>query len=179
MFELNHCGTALVRLIRPMCPDRSRSGTPETLRDAWTPTTCRLGAERSLVQIQSPRLRRRVPASPHPRTLRLASNAEDFGDGERPSVRAFRPTQNNLISRFTRMVSAIESTIDQTRQPGMRRTCVRSPDRFQITNILTRLPRWESTQASVSGSRSGGYPCRRGYSTAESAPRVGYRRSSL
>lgn len=33
------------------------------------------------------------------------------------------------------MVSAIESTIDQTRQPGMNRTCVRPPDRFQITNI--------------------------------------------
>jgi hypothetical protein len=32
------------------------------------------------------------------------------------------------------MVSAIESTIDQIRQPGMKRTCVRSPDRFQITN---------------------------------------------
>ena len=33
------------------------------------------------------------------------------------------------------MVSAIESTIDQTRQPVMKRTCARSPDRFQITNI--------------------------------------------
>jgi hypothetical protein len=44
-------------------------------------------------------------------------------------------TQNNLISKFTKMVSAIESTIDQTRQPGMKRTCVRSPDRFQITNM--------------------------------------------
>ena len=40
------------------------------------------------------------------------------------------------------MVSAIESAIDQTRQPGMNRTCVRSPDRFQITNIAhTPLPR--------------------------------------
>jgi hypothetical protein len=28
--------------------------------------------------------------------------------------------------------------IDQRRQPGMKRTCVRSPDRFQITNILYR-----------------------------------------
>lgn len=37
------------------------------------------------------------------------------------------------------MVSAIESTIDQTRQPGMKRTCVRSPDRFQIKNITHRL----------------------------------------
>ena len=44
-------------------------------------------------------------------------------------------TQNNLISKFTKMVSAIESTIDQTRQPGMKRTSVRSPDRFQITNM--------------------------------------------
>ena len=43
--------------------------------------------------------------------------------------------QNNLISRFTRMVSVIERTIDHTRQPGMKRTCVRSPDCFQITNI--------------------------------------------
>lgn len=32
-------------------------------------------------------------------------------------------------------MSAIEGTIDQRRQPGMKRTCVRSPDRFQITNI--------------------------------------------
>ena len=36
------------------------------------------------------------------------------------------------------MVSAIESTIDPTRQPGMKRTCVRSPDRFQIKNIVPR-----------------------------------------
>jgi hypothetical protein len=40
---------------------------------------------------------------------------------------------------FSRIVSAIESTIDQTRHPGMKRTCVRSPDRFQITNIGHRL----------------------------------------
>ncbi len=33
------------------------------------------------------------------------------------------------------MVSAIESAIDQTRQPGMKRTWVRSPDRFQIAII--------------------------------------------
>jgi hypothetical protein len=33
------------------------------------------------------------------------------------------------------MVSAIESTIDQTRHPGMKRTWVGSPDRFQITNM--------------------------------------------
>jgi hypothetical protein len=46
-----------------------------------------------------------------------------------------KAAQNNLISRFTKMVSAIESTIDQTRQPGKKRTCVRSPDLFQITNI--------------------------------------------
>jgi hypothetical protein len=37
------------------------------------------------------------------------------------------------------MVSAIERTIDQRRQPGMKRTCVRSPDRFQITNIVYAL----------------------------------------
>ena len=50
-------------------------------------------------------------------------------------------TQNNLISKFTKMVSAIESTIDQTRHPGMKRTCVRSPDRFHTTNIAhTRCP---------------------------------------
>jgi hypothetical protein len=34
------------------------------------------------------------------------------------------------------MVSAIESTIDQTRQPGMKRTRARSPDRLQITTIV-------------------------------------------
>jgi hypothetical protein len=34
------------------------------------------------------------------------------------------------------MVSAIERTIDQSRQPGRNRTRVRSPDRFQITNIV-------------------------------------------
>jgi hypothetical protein len=49
-----------------------------------------------------------------------------------------KPAQNNLISRFTKIVSATESTIDETRQPGMKRTCVRSPDRFQITNIAHR-----------------------------------------
>ena len=37
------------------------------------------------------------------------------------------------------MVSAIESTIDQTRQPGMNRTCARSPDCFQIANIAGGL----------------------------------------
>src|SRR5829696_1196382 len=46
-----------------------------------------------------------------------------------------RCTQNNLMSRFTKTVSTIESTIDQSRQPGRKRTCVRSPGRFQITNI--------------------------------------------
>src|SRR5688500_42785 len=45
------------------------------------------------------------------------------------------PPQSNQISRFTRMVSPSERTSDQTRQPGMKRTCVRSPDCFQITNI--------------------------------------------
>ena len=34
------------------------------------------------------------------------------------------------------MVSPIDSTIDKRRQPGRKRTCVRSPDRFQITNIV-------------------------------------------
>jgi hypothetical protein len=53
----------------------------------------------------------------------------------RPERLVYRPTQNNLISKFTTIVSAIESTIDQTRQPGMKRICVRSPDRFQITNM--------------------------------------------
>jgi hypothetical protein len=48
--------------------------------------------------------------------------------------------QNNLISRLTKMVSPIESTIDKTRQPGMKRTCAGSPDRFQITNIAHSLP---------------------------------------
>jgi hypothetical protein len=48
---------------------------------------------------------------------------------------AGKPAQNNRISRFTKMVSAIESAIDQTRQPGMKRTWVRSPDRFQIAII--------------------------------------------
>ena len=33
------------------------------------------------------------------------------------------------------MVSAIEMTIDQSRHPGIKRTRVRSPDRFQITNL--------------------------------------------
>ena len=46
---------------------------------------------------------------------------------------------NNLISRFTRMVSVIERTIDHTKHPGMNRTCVRSPDCFQITNIAGGL----------------------------------------
>jgi hypothetical protein len=50
-----------------------------------------------------------------------------------------RKPQNSLISTFTKTVSAIESTIDQTRQPGMKRTCVRSPDRFQIMNIAHLL----------------------------------------
>ena len=52
------------RLIRL---DRSRMwsiGTQGTLRDASTPTACRLGAERSRVQISPPRLRRRVPGVP-------------------------------------------------------------------------------------------------------------------
>jgi hypothetical protein len=62
-------------------------------------------------------------------------------------------TQNNLISKFTKMVSAIESTIDQTRQPGMKRTCVRSPDRFQITNIAhTRCPAERALKQAFAGS---------------------------
>ena len=34
------------------------------------------------------------------------------------------------------MVSAIERAIDQRRQPGMKRTCVRSPDRFHHEHRL-------------------------------------------
>lgn len=37
-------------------------------------------------------------------------------------IGASRLSQNNLISRLSKRVSAIESTIDQTRQPGMKRT---------------------------------------------------------
>ena len=68
---------------------------------------------------------------------------EAFSHSGRPPKRLFDPErlprQSNLISRFTMMVSAIDSTIDQTRHPGMKRTCVRSPDRFQIMNIAHRL----------------------------------------
>ena len=48
------------RLIRPMCPDRPGPWTRRTIRaltDASTPAACRLGAERSRVQIPPPRLR--------------------------------------------------------------------------------------------------------------------------
>ena len=62
------------------------------------------------------------------------------------------PHQNNLISKFTRMVSATESTIDQTRQPGMKRTCARSPDRFQITNIAHRLLSRQAANPAIGGS---------------------------
>ena len=54
------------RLLRPMRPDRpppGTMGTRGTLRDASTPVACRLGAERSLVQIQSPRSSARSWAS--------------------------------------------------------------------------------------------------------------------
>ena len=47
------------RLVRPICPDRRRPGTMwtlQTLTDASAHESTRLGAERSLVQIQSPRL---------------------------------------------------------------------------------------------------------------------------
>jgi hypothetical protein len=50
-----------------------------------------------------------------------------------------RSAQNSLISRFNKMVSAIDSTIDQSRQPGRKPTCARSPDLFQITNIAHQL----------------------------------------
>jgi hypothetical protein len=49
------------RLLRPMCPTCPRlgtAGTAGTLMDASTPHAARLGAERSLVQVQSPRLAR-------------------------------------------------------------------------------------------------------------------------
>ena len=54
-------GTAGYRLLRPMRPDRpsvGTQGTAGTRTNASTGARCRLGAERSLVQIQSPRLRR-------------------------------------------------------------------------------------------------------------------------
>jgi hypothetical protein len=50
-------------------------------------------------------------------------------------VGATAAPQNNLMSRFTKTVSTIDSAIDHSRQPGRKRTCVRSPGRFQITNI--------------------------------------------
>ena len=49
--------------------------------------------------------------------------------------------QNSLISKFTKMVSATESTIDQTRQPGMKRTCVRRQIASRSRTSLTPLPR--------------------------------------
>ena len=48
---------------RPICPDRPRSWTHRnrwTLRDTSAPESARLGAERSLVQIQSPRCSKTV-----------------------------------------------------------------------------------------------------------------------
>jgi hypothetical protein len=50
------------------------------------------------------------------------------------------------------MVSPIDSTIDKRRQPGRKRTCVRSPDRFQITNIAHHL------DAALPGDRPGRGP---------------------
>ena len=52
-----------------------------------------------------------------------------------PPLRRPMRSQYNLIKRFTKMVSAIDSASDQMRQPGMKRTRVRSPDCFQITNM--------------------------------------------
>ena len=57
------------RLPRPILLDRPRAGTMGTwgtLQDASTPSTRRLGVERSLVQIQSPRLGWASPPSPRP-----------------------------------------------------------------------------------------------------------------
>jgi hypothetical protein len=42
--------------MRPACPRLGTVGTPGTIRDASTPVAARLGVERLLVQIQSPRL---------------------------------------------------------------------------------------------------------------------------
>jgi hypothetical protein len=49
--------------------------------------------------------------------------------------------QSSLMSTFARIVSATDRTIDQTRHPGIKRTWVRSPARFQITNIGRPSPR--------------------------------------
>jgi hypothetical protein len=79
--------------------------------------------------------------------------------------------QNNLISRFTKMVSAIESTIDQTRQPGMKRTCVRSPDPFQITNIYGTMSLLAAATTSGSNStRKGSRQLRAAVSARRSVP---------
>jgi hypothetical protein len=48
-------------------------------------------------------------------------------------------------------VSPIESAIDQTRHPGMKRTWGRSPDRFQIANMATA-----GTSVEVSGEAKDG-----------------------
>jgi hypothetical protein len=75
------------RLLCPIRPDRRRAGTVGTrgtLRDASTPRAVRLGAERSLVRIQSPRL----GGSPLPkRAFSISGSRQRAGDGRRGTSR--------------------------------------------------------------------------------------------
>jgi hypothetical protein len=102
---------------------------------------------------------------------RIDHRAQSGSSRSAVSLGEAETAQNNLISRFTKMVSAIESTIDQTRQPGMKRTCVRSPDPFQITNIYGTMSLLAAATTSGSNSaREGSRQLRAAVSGRRSVP---------
>ena len=86
------------RMHRPICPDRPRRWTHRkrrTLRDTKTPESARLGAERSLVQIQSPRLKSLLT-----RGFSFASRGTNWATGNNFSDRA--PSCGGLVPGRTR-----------------------------------------------------------------------------
>ena len=46
--------------------------------------------------------------------------------------------QNIRMRTFTRIVSPTEISSDQIKQPGMNRTCIRLPGRFDMKTIRVR-----------------------------------------
>ena len=132
-------------LRRPFRPDRLRrgtTGTRGTLRDASTPIAPRLGAERSLVQIQSPRLSEDCSVSPRHvgagydgdvRGLSRGLGAIVFvgcmaglalpstvGMGAARDDQTRRGPPRGLIARWTGPNAELRKTVPIARRPGRR-----------------------------------------------------------
>jgi hypothetical protein len=116
------------RLLRPMRPDRPRTRTHRTVwtpTDTSTPAACRLGAERSRVQIAPPRLQGRRPLRPpRPQTSCRASWRQ-----KRPAAPASGPVVSDLAAGSRVLQERVGSAQRFRSSSGAQASSTRSPAR--------------------------------------------------